>query len=271
MMLTVGISPCPNDTFQFEGLYLGEIQTGEHTLQFHFQDVETLNQSAQNETYDILKLSYACYFSVAKQYVLLQSGSALGVGVGPLLITTSPLTHHQIMQGKVALPGEQTTAHFLFNRAYPNHPNKVFIPFDLIEQAVLNGHVDAGVIIHENRFTYHQRGLHKMLDLGAYWENETGLPIPLGGIAVKRSLPNTLQHQIQSWMAQSVAYAFNHAHHGLSSFVKDHAQEMQPDVMQQHIDLYVNDESKHISAKGMQAVRAMGTFLGAKETLPWWL
>lgn len=271
MILTVGISPCPNDTFQFDALFHGHIATGEHTLNFDFQDVETLNQSAIHGTYDILKLSYARYFSVADQYVLLQSGSALGVGVGPLLISKHPLTENQIAAGKVALPGQQTTAHFLFNRAYPDHPNKLFIPFDQIEQAVLQGDVDAGVIIHENRFTYHQRGLHKIMDLGAFWEEQTQLPIPLGGIAIKRNLPVELHQEIQQWMEQSIFYAFNHAHLGLSAFVQTHAQEMQPDIMQQHIDLYVNEESKQISPKGMQAVRAMGEFLGAVETSPWWV
>jgi 1,4-dihydroxy-6-naphthoate synthase len=271
MNLHIGISPCPNDTFQFEGLYNHQIETNNVHFTFDFQDVETLNNQAALQHYDVLKISYARYFSVQQNYILLRSGSALGFGVGPLLITKQAENVDTIMTGKVALPGKETTAHFLFNRAYPNHPNKVFMRFNDIEQAVLSGEVLAGVIIHENRFTYHQRGLHKIVDLGAYWEQETGLPIPLGGIAIKRSFPPSLQHQLQQWMAQSVQLAFNKTNQGLSDFVKLHAQEMAPDVMQQHIDLYVNEESKYISEKGMQAVRAMGQFLGATETNPWWV
>lgn len=271
MNLHVGISPCPNDTFQFEALYTKQIDTNNYHLNFHFQDVETLNNKADDLYYDVLKISYARYFSVQNKYILLRSGSALGFGVGPLLITKQAENYETLMAGKIALPGRETTAHFLFNRAYPNHPNKVFMRFDTIEQAVLSGDVLAGVIIHENRFTYHHRGLHKILDLGAHWENQTGLPIPLGGIAVRRSLPLELQMQWQRWMAQSVELAFLHANKGLSPFVKSHAQEMAPEVMQQHIDLYVNEESKQISENGMQAIRAMGQFLGATETNPWWV
>lgn len=271
MHLRIGISPCPNDTIQFEALYQQEIDTHPHTLEFDFQDVETLNKAAATETYDIIKISYARFFAVSNQYILMRAGSALGFGVGPLLITRSPKTNEEIAQGRVALPGKETTAHFLFNRAYPNHPNKYFIPFDEIERAVQNEKADAGVIIHENRFTYASRGLHKKVDLGAYWEKETQLPIPLGGIAIRRNLPAEVQQKMAHALNESVARAFLPKPHGLSQFVQEHAQEMAPEIMQQHIDLYVNEESKAISERGMQAVRAMGAFLGAKETLPWWL
>jgi 1,4-dihydroxy-6-naphthoate synthase len=271
MHVNVGISPCPNDTFQFEALYNHQIETNQYQFVFDFQDVETLNNRASTLQYDVLKISYARYFSVQHNYILLRSGSALGFGVGPLLVTQQAENRQAIMAGKIALPGRETTAHFLFNRAYPHHPNKVFMRFDTIEQAVLNGDVLGGVIIHENRFTYQQRGLHKILDLGAFWEKETGLPIPLGGIAVRRSLPLDFQLQLQQWMAQSVSLAFQHANQGLSAFVKNYAQEMAPEVMQQHIDLYVNEESKMITANGISAVKAMGQFLGYTETIPWWV
>jgi len=268
MQLRIGISPCPNDTVQFEALYHQQIDIQPHTLHFDFQDVETLNKAAINETYDIIKLSYARYFSVSKNYILLRAGSALGFGVGPLPISRTPKSQPELLSGRVALPGQETTAHFLFNRAYPNHPNKYFIPFDQIEQAVQQQEADAGVIIHENRFTYAARGLHKIVDLGAYWETETGLPIPLGGIAIRRSLPLEIQHQFSEALNESVARAFLPKPNGLSAFVQNHAQEMAPDVMQQQIDLYVNEESKQISEKGMQAVRAMGAFFSAEATLP---
>lgn len=271
MDLRIGISPCPNDTVQFEALYEKQIDMAPHTLHFDFQDVETLNKAAATEQYDIIKISYARYFAVSNKYILFRAGSALGFGVGPLLITRTAMSREAIMNGRVALPGKETTAHFLFNRAYPNHPNKYFIPFDEIEGAVQTGLADAGVIIHENRFTYASRGLHKIVDLGAYWETETGLPIPLGGIAIRRALPIEVQQQMAQALNQSVAKAFEPKPDGLSHFVQTHAQEMGPDIMQQHIDLYVNEESRAISEKGIQAIRAMGHFLGAEERLPWWL
>lgn len=254
MKLTLGFSPCPNDTFIFDALVNHKIDTGGLEFDVQLEDVQTLNQSALHNKLDFSKISYGVLPLVLNEYIVLNSGGALGKGVGPLLIAGSPFPVAGLEEKVIAIPGENTTAHMLFSLAFPNAKNKVFKVFNEIEDAVLNSEVDAGVIIHENRFTYHLKGLHQLMDLGEYWEQTTGLAIPLGGIIAKRSLPVELITHVDSLIKQSVQYAYANHHDQLADYVKQHAQEMSEDVMRQHINLYVNDYSITLGVDGKNAV-----------------
>ena len=252
MTFSLGFSPCPNDTFIFDAMINGKINTHGISFKILMEDVETLNQRATRGELDVTKLSYAAFAHCKDKYALLQSGSALGTGVGPLVISKKEnLVLNE--NSKIAIPGKFTTAHFLFGLKYPFIKNKIEMPFNEIENAVLSGEVDAGVIIHENRFTYQLRGLHKVIDLGEYWETTTHLPIPLGGIVMKKSLSPTNKKNLEKIMFDSVAYAFANPESS-KKFVAEYAQEMSPSVMQQHIDLYVNDYTKTLGEKGNAAV-----------------
>lgn len=254
MKLSIGISPCPNDTFIFDALLHDKIDTGGLEFDYVLEDVETLNTMALRGELDISKVSYGAVPHLLDPYVLLDAGGALGSGVGPLLVSkkyndTHPVPEHE----PIAIPGLNTTAHLLFSLAYPHMQHKVFMPFHEIETAVVQGKVAAGVIIHENRFTYQQKGLHRICDLGEVWEKRTGMPIPLGGIVAKRSLGNDTICKIDRLIRESLAYAFKH-HASLPPFVLENAQEMQPDVMRKHINLYVNDYSLTLGKRGRAAV-----------------
>ena len=258
MNISLGFSPCPNDTFIFDALVNRKIDTGGLTFEAVLEDVQTLNALALDNQLDISKISYGVLPLVLEKYLVLESGGALGRGVGPLLISLPPENSEQpslfINEETIAIPGENTTAHLLFSLAFPEARNKVFKVFNTIEEAVLHNEVDAGVIIHENRFTYRQKGLYKRIDLGEFWEQTTGLPIPLGGIIAKRTLPVSLVKQVNVLIRQSVEYAFKHHYTSLTNYVKEHAQEMSDAVMRQHIDLYVNDYSIALGDKGKAAV-----------------
>ena len=256
MKLSLGFSPCPNDTFIFDALVNHKIDTGGLIFETILEDVQTLNSLALNNQLDISKISYGVLPLVLETYLLLESGGALGKGVGPLLVSLPPIddSFHSIENETIAIPGENTTAHLLFSLAYPNASHKVFKVFNTIENAVLQKEVDAGVIIHENRFTYQQKGLHKRIDLGEYWEETTRLPIPLGGIIAKRTLPIAVLQKVNELIRQSVMYAFGHHYTSLTQYVKEHAQEMSDTVMRQHIDLYVNDYSLSLGDLGKAAV-----------------
>ncbi len=252
MTLSLGFSPCPNDTFIFDAIINGKINTHGISFKILMEDVETLNQYAMRAELDVTKLSYAAFAFCRENYTLLQSGSALGTGVGPLVISKKEnLVLNE--NSTVAIPGKFTTAHFLFGLKYPFVKNKIEMPFNIIEDAVLEGKVDAGVIIHENRFTYQLKGLSKVVDLGEFWETSTQLPIPLGGIVMKKKLLPTVQKILEKIMFDSVAYAFTNPESS-KKFVAEYAQEMSPAVMQQHIDLYVNDYTKNLGEKGNAAV-----------------
>ncbi|MDF2384816.1 1,4-dihydroxy-6-naphthoate synthase [Nostoc ellipsosporum NOK] len=255
MKLTLGFSPCPNDTFIFDALVNGHIDTGGFTFDVVLEDVETLNQWTLEGKLDITKLSFPAFFQSTSRYALLSSGSALGKGVGPLLISRNagPYTTEQVNDAQIILPGVHTTAHLLFGYAYPGDVKKKFGLFSSIEEAVLNGDADMGVIIHENRFTYQQRGLHKVADLGEYWERQTGVPIPLGGIAAKRDLPEGVAAKVASLIRESLQYSFDR-YPKVSAYVKAHAQAMEENVMRQHIDLYVNNYSLDLGDDGRQAI-----------------
>ena len=253
MKLSLGFSPCPNDTFIFDALIHHKIDTEGLTFEVCFDDVETLNQKAFAAELDITKLSYHAFAHVIDKYVLLSAGSALGFGVGPLLISKQKDIDIADSNLRVGIPGKYTTANFLLSLAYPHLKNKVEIVFSEIEQKLLKGEIDLGLIIHENRFTYLEKGLHKVMDLGEYWEQETGGPIPLGGIMVKRSLPEDIKLKVQRVLRKSVEFAFANPKSGLE-FIKLHAQEMSEEIMYKHIDLYVNPYSIDLGLDGRKAV-----------------
>lgn len=254
MKLTFAYSPCPNDTFMFEPIVSGRIDTEGLRFSIHLADVEQLNIAAQEDRYDITKLSFNAYTRLTNQYQLLNSGSALGRKCGPLLISKSPLDDNQLQLSKVAIPGKNTTANFLLQFAYPDLENTQEMIFSDIEPSVLEGQYDAGVIIHENRFTYQEKGLVKIKDLGEHWEEKTGYPIPLGGIVTRRRFTKELRQKIDRVIRRSVAYALAHPDTG-SEYIKCHAQEMEADVMKSHIDLYVNDFSADIGEEGRASIQ----------------
>jgi 1,4-dihydroxy-6-naphthoate synthase len=263
--ISIGFSPCPNDTFIFDALVNGRIDTGGLTFKPFLEDVETLNTLAQKEELDVTKLSFAAYAGLIDKYMLLTAGSALGNGVGPLLISLKEFSDPEKQIKSVAIPGKNTTAYFLFKMFYPGNYTIKEMIFSEIEQAVLNGKVDAGVIIHENRFTYEKKGLKKINDLGELWEKKTGQPIPLGGIAVKRNLDEELKKKINNLIRQSVEYAFAHPLES-SEYVKLHAREMSEEVRKKHIQLYVNDFSVELGEKGKNAIMLLFQSVFDKNT-----
>jgi len=257
MKLTLGFSPCPNDTFIFDALVNNKIDTGGLSFEVVLEDVQTLNKWAMEGRLDASKISYGVLPLVLDEYVVLNAGGALGKGVGPLLITKEEGINPSLIAGKsIALPGENTTAHLLFSLAYPEAKNKRFMIFSDIENAVVDNKVDLGVIIHENRFTYMQKGLKKVTDLGEYWEKETHSPIPLGGIVMKRTFDTVLQKKLDALIKESVEYAFNN-YPLLADYVKQHSQEMEETVIRQHIDLYVNNFSIQLGPEGKTAVKKL--------------
>ena len=255
MKLSLGISPCPNDTYIFDAMLHGKIDTEGLEFVPRLEDVETLNQLAIEGSLDISKVSYGVVFQLMGQYRILEAGSALGKGVGPLFVSKNIGHDEEIDFSKirVALPGINTTAHLLFSLAYPEIKNKTFVPFHVIEDMVINDEVDAGVIIHENRFTYQQKGLNKLSDLGDVWEKRTGAPIPLGGILVRRLFDLDLATKINRVINRSLAFANDHAD-ALPAFVTENAKEMNEEVMRNHISLYVNEFSLALGQDGRLAV-----------------
>ena len=255
MKLTVGFSPCPNDTFIFDALVNKKIETGDLEFEPILEDVQTLNEWAIDGTLDITKISYGVLALVLNDYILLNSGGALGKGVGPLLISKYEIKYrNEINYMHVAIPGENTTAHMLFSLAFPKAKHKHFTIFSAIENSVLNHEADAGVIIHENRFTYEEKGLLKVMDLGEYWEQQTGLPIPLGGIVARKKFDKRLHTRVNDLIRQSIEHAFEN-YPAIPGYVREHSQEMNETVMQQHIDLYVNNYSLDLGDDGKKAVR----------------
>jgi 1,4-dihydroxy-6-naphthoate synthase len=267
MTLTLGFSPCPNDTFIFDAMIHNRIDTEGVNFEVIMEDVEALNQRAFRHELAVTKLSYHAYAYLVDTYALLESGSALGNGVGPLLIATSEMSQEAVNQSVIAIPGKFTTANFLFSLAYPEAVKKQEIIFHDIENAVLDGRVGAGVIIHENRFTYQQRGLVKLMDLGAFWEETTQMPIPLGGIVVRRDLPMAIQQKVERIMQRSVAYAFENPS-ASREFVAQYAQEMEEKVRQQHIDLYVNSFTRGLGKEGRAAVKTLFEKATALKIIP---
>lgn len=254
--LTLGFSPCPNDTFIFDAIVNGRIDLGDFELEVVLADVEELNRMAIAGKLDITKISYNAFAHVHYMYQLLNAGSALGNNCGPLLISKKSLSTDELKAATIAIPGKNTTANFLMSFAYPNASNKKEFLFSEIESAVLNDEVEAGVIIHENRFTYQEKGLVKIADLGEFWEQQTGFPIPLGGIAIHRRLKPTVRKQFDSLLRQSVQFAFDNPE-ASKEYVKCHSQEMDEHVMRSHINLYVNQFSLNLGEKGKAAIEKM--------------
>ena len=253
MKLSLGFSPCPNDTFIFDALVNKKIDTGDIDFNVVLEDVESLNRMALQDKLDISKISYGVLPRIIPAYRVLDAGGALGQGVGPILVSASPIDIDTVPDLSIALPGFHTTAHMLFNLAFPQAIKKVYMKFSDIEDAVLSGETNLGVLIHENRFTYQQKGLHKVIDLGEYWEQNTHCPIPLGGIVMNRQFDVELMNTINSLIRESIEYS-RKTYPVLSDFVKQHSQEMEEDVMRKHIDLYVNDYSLSLGSKGRAAV-----------------
>lgn len=267
MKISLGFSPCPNDTFIFDAMIHHKIDTEGLEFDVVMKDVEELNQKAFAGELDMTKLSYHAFAHLINKYVLLTAGSALGNNCGPLLISKSPLANEKVENGQIAIPGKFTTANFLLSIAYPKAVNKVEMLFSDIEQAVLDGKVDAGLIIHENRFTYQEKGLHKIQDLGEYWEQTTKLPIPLGGIVVKRGLPLEIQLKLNRIMEKSVRFALT-SPTSSKSFVEKFAQEMDTQVMYEHIKLYVNDFTVNLGKSGKLAVYRLFEMANKLQVIP---
>jgi len=254
--LTIGYSPCPNDTFIFYALVHGKVQVPGITFRERLEDVETLNQLALTGSLDLTKISYHALGLLRDRYALLRSGGALGRGCGPLLVAKPGTRREAIRNGTVAIPGKLTTAWLLLRLYDPALTNVVVMPFDRIMQAVTDNEVTAGLIIHESRFTYPLYRLVKLLDLGEWWEQYSGLPLPLGGILGKRSLgPDTLV-KVEEAIRESLRYARMHPAEVLD-YGKEHSQEMDEAVMLKHIDLYVNDLSLDLGDEGIAAVRRL--------------
>lgn len=269
MKLTLGFSPCPNDTFIFDALIHHKIDTEGLTFEVFFDDVETLNHKAMQGELDVTKLSFHAMAHVLDQYALLDSGSALGFGVGPLLICKNEQLLHQELPAdlSVGIPGKFTTANFLLGIAYPHLIHKQELVFSEIENALLNDQIDVGLIIHENRFTYGDKGLHKIIDLGSYWEELTGCAIPLGGIVVNKNIDPAIQHKINRILRKSVEYAFSNPKSGID-FIRQHSQEMDETVMYQHIELYVNKYSLDLGLEGRKAIDTLFELAQTKGIIP---
>ena len=265
MRLSLGFSPCPNDCFMFDAIVHKRIDLEGLEFDVQMADVEALNRDAFAGGIDVTKLSYHAFAYCADRYALLDAGSALGRNCGPLLISKRPILKEEAAAGglRIAIPGHYTTANFLLGLAFPAATNRTALVFSEIEPALLRDAFDAGLIIHENRFTYEGRGLQKIIDLGEFWESETGLPIPLGGIVVRRTLPVEVQRTMNRVLRRSVEFAFANREATLP-FVRAHAQEMSDEVMFKHIDLYVNAFSVTLGAGGRQAVE--GLFERARAT-----
>ncbi|HUR10380.1 MAG TPA: 1,4-dihydroxy-6-naphthoate synthase [Flavitalea sp.] len=256
MKYTIGFSPCPNDTFIFDALVNGLIDNHGIQVEPILEDVQTLNEWAIQGKLDISKISYGVLPQVLDEYNLLDAGGALGKGVGPLLISKSSKALSEVENYPVALPGNQTTAHMLFALAFPQAKQKIFLRYDKIEEYVQTHPEATGVIIHENRFTYKQKGLFELMDLGKFWEERTKGPVPLGGIVIRRSIDHAIQVKINDLISKSLRHAQTN-YPFLSFYVKKHAQEMSEDVMRQHISLYVNEYSLSIGTEGKNAVETL--------------
>ncbi len=252
---SLGFSPCPNDTFIFHALVSGAVTVPGVELVPRLEDVETLNTLAREGAIDVTKVSYGVIPFILEEYTLLRSGGALGYGCGPLIVAREPLTRERLSGTRIAVPGMYTTAYLLLRLFAPDAPQPVTMPYDRIMPAVAAGEVDAGLIIHESRFTYPAHGLVEVADLGAWWEEETGSPIPLGGIVARRDLGAEVV-ELERAIRESVVAAFANPA-ASAAYVRQHAQELSDEVTRSHIDLYVNDFSVDVGAQGEAAIREL--------------
>lgn len=262
--MDLGYSPCPNDCFIFYALAHGRVAP-ELGVQVRLEDVETLNQLARQGTLPVTKISYHAFFHLTERYVMLRAGGALGFGVGPLIVTKEPLG--TLSGRRVAIPGGLTTANLLLKLSQPDDVELLTLRYDRIMPAVAAGEADAGLIIHESRFTYPEYGLTKHLDLGAWWEGETGLPLPLGGIMAERSLGAETLTKLNEAVRASLRYGYAHRAEA-QPYIAAHAQEMSETVMQRHIDLYVNELSLDVGDEGERAVRELYRRAGERNLVP---
>ena len=267
MKLTLGFSPCPNDTFIFDAMVHHRVDTEGLEFDFFLKDVEELNKRALASDGDILKISYHAYAYVAQNYLILDAGSALGHKNGPLLISKRLIDPDEMEFMKIAIPGKYTTANLLFSIAWPKALNKVEYLFSDIEDALLNEEVDAGLIIHESRFTYFRKNLLKIADMGEYWEKLTGLPMPLGAIVINRKIPEEVALKVNRIVRRSLEYAYNDSSASFD-FVAENAREMDSTVMNSHIKLYVTDYSLDLGRKGKEAVTGFFSIAGLKGVIP---
>jgi len=254
--ITLAFSPCPNDTFMFHGIAEGSLALQGHDIEVHMHDVETLNRKALSGMFDFSKLSIHAFLKLKDKYCMLNSGNTLGYGCGPLVVARKNASIDDISKCKVAIPGELTTAHLLFQLWAPGAANKVFMPFDRIMESVIEGEADAGVIIHEGRFTYEGLGLEKVVDLGEWWQTNMNLPLPLGCIAAKHSVGEKARSAFDSLLKQSIEQSFSNPD-STYKYVRKHAQELDDDVLQAHIDTYVNEFSINLTNEGREAVKRL--------------
>lgn len=253
--LTFGFSPCPNDTFAFHALVHGLIDAS-FRVRPVLLDIEELNQRAHEGTFDLTKLSVGAFAGVGNRYRMLRSGAALGHGVGPLVVARAAMPLENAVAGRTAIPGRETTAYRLLRLAAPGLGEVVEMRFDRILNAVEHGEVDAGLIIHESRFTYQNHGLAKVIDLGDWWEADTGLPVPLAGICARADMDSTLAAEAERAIRESVAYAFAHRE-ASRAYVRAHSQEMSDEVCDAHIALYVNEHSLDVGEDGLRAIERL--------------
>jgi 1,4-dihydroxy-6-naphthoate synthase len=267
MKLTLGFSPCPNDTFIFDAMVHGRIDTEGIEFDYFLADVEELNSRALSGTVDVTKLSLYAYAHAANNYLILDSGSAIGHRNGPLLISKKNFDLSDIINARIAIPGKNTTANLLFTIFWPDAINKKEVLFSEIEDAIIRDEVDAGLIIHETRFTYHKKGLIKLADMGESWEKLTGLPIPLGTIAINRKIPYEIALKVNRIIHQSLEYAYNDS---LASydFIVSNAQEMDSTVMNKHIKLFVNKYTSNLGKEGKMAISEILRIAGEKGIIP---
>ena len=267
MKLTLGFSPCPNDTFIFDAMVHGRIDTEGLEFDYFLADVEELNRKAFASEVDITKMSYHAYAYVAQNYLILDSGSALGFQNGPLLISKKKIDTSELAGSSIAIPGKYTTANLLFSIAWPQATNKTEYIFSDIENALLNDEVDAGLIIHETRFTYYNKGLIKIADMGEYWEKLTGLPIPLGAIVINNRVSNEIALKVNRVIRKSLEYAYQNAIASFD-FVSKNAKEMDSSVMNNHIKLFVNKYTSDLGEEGKRAIKELFRIAFDKGVIP---
>lgn len=270
MRLTLGFSPCPNDTFIFEALVHGRVDTEGLEFDWFLADVEELNRRALEGSVDITKMSFHAYARTAEKYLILDAGSALGRSNGPLVVSKRKMLPGDLVDALVAIPGKYTTANLLFSIFWPETTRKREYLFSDIPAAVLSGEADAGLIIHETRFTYRAMGLSLVADTGAMWEEMTGLPVPLGAIVVNRSIGHDAAAKVERAIRRSIEYARSNPRESVD-FIRQHARETEADVMREHIRLYVNDFSLSLGEEGRSAIRklfAVAIEKGVIEPLP---
>ena len=256
MKLTAACSPCPNDTFMFHDLASGELTLPDRRIEVQLHDVETLNRMALSGTFDVTKISFHTYLLVREQYKLLSVGAALGFGCGPVLVSRGDINTSDIAAAKIAVPGKLTTAHLLLELWEPRITDKLFVRYDNVMEMIASGQVDAGVIIHEGRFVYEQAGLQMIADLGAWWQTQTQLPIPLGGIVARKSLGEKTIADFEALLRRAIENSMANPD-ATREYVLQHAAEMDSDVLDEHIKTFVNDYSLDMGAEGHAAVEEM--------------